>query len=221
MITWSVGACWIVLVIYGGHEAYRGAVCWILEVRFGDLELDLIAGGGARRGREPVGSAGAERRVARLIVATGAVGGEHILTFEIDIRSPVVLGVVTVEENFDAVILPGIAVFGTRRGVGIVVDDLIINHIDGHVNGVCGVNGPPIVVQGFLRKGILTRTTEIPQANRTAEVDFSRTGIFRRIDCSVHDWSVGHDGSGVGARAEQEIAVGHGLMSFTNPEHLA
>ena len=220
LITWSVGA-WAVIVIHGGHEAHRGAVGWILEVRFGDLELNLIAGGGARSGREPVGRAGAERRVARFIVATGAVGGEHILAFEIDIRSAEVLGVVTVEENFDTVIQPCTAVFGTRCGVGLVVDDLIIDHIHGHVNGVCGVNDPPIVVQGFLRKGILTRTTEIPQANRTAEVDFIRAGIFRGIDYSVHNWSGANDGSGVGARAEQEIAVGHRLMSFTNPEHLA
>src|SRR2546422_10510581 len=113
LITWSVGASYVVFVIHGGHEAYHGAVSWILEVRFGDLELDLIAGGGARRGREPVGKAGAERRVARIIVATGAVGGEYILTFEIDIRSGQVLAVVTVVENFDPVILPGIAVFHT------------------------------------------------------------------------------------------------------------
>src|SRR5206468_2264637 len=113
LITWSVGA-WAVIVIHGGHEAYRGAVGWILEVRFGDLEFNLIAGGGARSGREPVGRAGAERRVARFIVATGTVGGEHILTFEIDIRSADVLGVVTVEENFDTVILPRNAVFGIR-----------------------------------------------------------------------------------------------------------
>src|SRR5439155_4172916 len=99
LTTWSVGA-WAVIVIHGGHEAHRGAVGWILEVHFGDLELNLIAGGGARSGREPVGRAGAERRVARFIVATGAVGGEHILTFEIEVPLAGVFAVVAVEENF-------------------------------------------------------------------------------------------------------------------------
>src|SRR5213592_4826073 len=113
LTTRSVGA-WAVIIIHGGHKTHRVAVGWILEVRFGDLELNLIAGGGARSGREPVGRAGAERRVARFIVATGTVGREHILAFEIDIRSAEVLAVVTVEENFDTVILPRNAVFGIR-----------------------------------------------------------------------------------------------------------
>src|SRR5881397_3721291 len=109
LITCSVDASRTVIVIHGDHEAHRGAVKWILEVRFGNFELNLIAGGGTRSGREPVGRAGAERRVARFIVAASPVGGEHILTFEIDTRSAEVLVVVTVEENFDTVVLPGIA----------------------------------------------------------------------------------------------------------------
>src|SRR2546430_501503 len=108
LTTWSVGA-WAVIVIHGGQEAHRGAVGWILEVNFGDLELNLIAGGGARSGREPSAGKTKIRRVVRFIVATGAVGGEHILTFEFDRPSAKQLAVVTVEENFDTVILPGIA----------------------------------------------------------------------------------------------------------------
>src|ERR1051325_7683874 len=94
LITWSVGASWVVLVIHGCHEDYRGAVGWILEVRFGDLELNLIAGGGARSGREPAARKAKIRRVVRFIVATGAVGGEHILTFELNRPSAKQLAVV-------------------------------------------------------------------------------------------------------------------------------
>src|SRR5258706_10687695 len=100
LITWKQGA-WAVVVVYGDEKTHSEAVGWVLQVHFRDPELDLIARGGARRGCEPFVAAGAERGVARFIVATGAVGGEHVLTFEIEVPSAGVLVVVAVEENFN------------------------------------------------------------------------------------------------------------------------
>src|SRR5438309_2086021 len=104
LITCKQGAG-AVVVVYGDEKTHSEAVGWVLQVHFGDPELDLIARGGARRGGEPFVAVGAERRVARFIVATSAIGGEHILTFRIEAPSAGVLVVVAVEENFDTIIL--------------------------------------------------------------------------------------------------------------------
>src|SRR5262245_49532065 len=190
-----------IIVVLGDVEAEGCPVGGVIQGGLLYFELDLIPASSPGGGSKPI-IGRTECRIARLVIAPGAVRRENVLPLKRRLSAALTVEV-DIEEDLDAIIFPsGLVLAASSSSVG---KNLVVEHVNRDINRVDIMNDPGRIAIVAQRELVIPRAN-VEYAGVRIDLDLGRPGIFSRRNDPIDRWGGGNLRGLVGPSAKQKVA---------------